>query len=52
MFISPAIPTAGTDDAQLNALMARVRAEMAEPLIPLGLAEPASTTVDVASASG
>ena len=52
MYISPPIPTAGTDDGRLDALMARVRAEMAAPLIPLGLAEPAPTAVDAASASG
>jgi 1-acyl-sn-glycerol-3-phosphate acyltransferase len=40
MYISPPIPTAGADGEHLERLMANVRAEMAEPLIPLGLAEP------------
>ena len=51
MYISPPIPTAGTEEASLDAIMASVRAEMAAPLIPLGLADPASSPVDTAAAS-
>jgi 1-acyl-sn-glycerol-3-phosphate acyltransferase len=51
MHISPPIPTAGVDEAHLEELMVRVRAEMAAPLVPLGLAEPSPTAVDAAAAS-
>jgi 1-acyl-sn-glycerol-3-phosphate acyltransferase len=50
MYISRPIPTASTEEASLDAIMASVRAEMAAPLIPLGLADPASSPVDTAAA--
>jgi 1-acyl-sn-glycerol-3-phosphate acyltransferase len=49
MYISPPIPTADVDAAHLEPLMESVRAEMAAPLIPLGLAEP-TAAVDAAAA--
>jgi 1-acyl-sn-glycerol-3-phosphate acyltransferase len=51
MFISPAIETADTPNGQLEALIARVRNEMAEPLIPLGLAGAPEQPAGAAAAS-
>src|SRR5262249_32366244 len=48
MYISPAIPTVGADDEHLDDVMARVRVEMAAPLVPLGLAEPPTAPADTA----
>jgi 1-acyl-sn-glycerol-3-phosphate acyltransferase len=38
MYIGRQVPTAGTTDERLEAVMDRVHAEMAAPLVPLGLA--------------
>ena len=51
MFISPAIATADTPNDQLEALIARVRNEMVEPLIPLGLAGAPEQPAGAAAAS-
>lgn len=50
MFISPPIPTSGAEATSLDDLMVRVRAEMAAPLVPLGLAEASGAPVDAAAA--
>jgi 1-acyl-sn-glycerol-3-phosphate acyltransferase len=42
MFVGAPVPTANAREEGLDDLMDRVRAEMAEPLVPLGLAEPAA----------
>jgi 1-acyl-sn-glycerol-3-phosphate acyltransferase len=49
MHICPAVSTAGSDDTLLDELMEHVRSQMAETLIPLGLAEPPAA-VDAAAA--
>lgn len=50
MFVGKPIPTRGTRDANLDELIARVREEMAAPLIPLGLADPNPAPMDAAAA--
>jgi 1-acyl-sn-glycerol-3-phosphate acyltransferase len=50
MFIGPAVATRDAREEQLEDLIARVRAIIAEPLVPLGLAEiPAAAVVDPAT---
>ena len=51
MYVSPAIETAGTPSSELDDLIARVRSEMAEPLVPLGLAGAPERTVRAAVTS-
>lgn len=52
MHINAPVETAGTTSAQLDALITRVHAEIAEPLVPLGLAGVETPVAGRATTSG